>query len=119
MEKGNHSQCAIELRACPEHEAEAARSIAEAIASEPDPSSIQKWLERPHCNCGCAEAELSEIVGWCIHCTHQYTQYNSKIEDRHFRFHCPGAPRTLIKASREDWRSVKQDRCKGNAQEKN
>jgi hypothetical protein len=101
MEHGDHSRCRIELRACPEHEGEQGRAIAEAKASEPDPSSFQKWLERSQCNCGCAEAEFSEIVGWCLHCTHQYTQYNSKIEDLHFALHCPGAPAELKESARE------------------
>ena len=101
MENGDRNRCRIELRACPEHEDAQRQSIAEAMSREPDPSSIEKWLMRSQCNCGCAEAELSEIVGWCFHCTHQYADYNSKIEDRHFALHCPGAPKELKESARK------------------
>src|ERR1700682_639437 len=72
MEHGDHSQCRIELRSCPQHKDEAARSISEAKAQKPDPSSIQRLQQRPHCECGCAEAE-SRIVGLCLWCDHIYT----------------------------------------------
>lgn len=101
MEGPDHSECPVELRACPEHEAEAARSIAQAMASEPDPESIQKWQERPRCHCGCAEAGMGKIVGWCMWCDHTYAEYNPKIEDLHFANHCPGAPEELKKSARE------------------
>jgi hypothetical protein len=101
MEHGDHSRCRVELRPCPEHEDEAARSIAEAKSSKPEPFSIQKWLERPRCNCGCGETEPSRLVGWCVRCTHSYEKYSPEIEDRHFAFHCPGAPRELRQSARE------------------
>jgi len=101
MEGNDHSGCPVELRACPEHEAEAARSIAEALASEPDPASIQKWLDRPHCECGCDEAELRHVVGFCVWCTHLYVTYNIEIEDRHFTEDCPGAPQELRESALE------------------
>ena len=101
MEAHDHSDCPVELRACAEHEAEAARSIAEAIASEPKPSLVQRWHGRPRCECGCAEAELSEVVGWCFHCSHVYVEYDPKIENLHFANHCPGVPEELKKSARE------------------
>jgi len=101
MEGSDHSKCPVELRACPEHAAEQQRSIAEAIASEPDPAFVQRWHERPSCECGCAEAELSNVVGWCFHCDHVYVNYNSLIEAQHFANHCPGVPEVLKKSGRE------------------
>jgi hypothetical protein len=94
MEGNEHSDCPVELRACPEHAAEQARGIAEAKSSEPDVALIQKQ-ERPHCECGCAEAESSGVVGWCLHCDHVYVNYSPETEDRHFVNDWPGAQRLL------------------------
>lgn len=101
MEGHDHSGCPVELRACPEHAAEQQRSIAEAMASEPDPALVQRWQNRPHCECGCAEAEFSNVVGWCLHCDHVYVNYSPEIENRHFASDCPGAPEELKKSARE------------------
>jgi hypothetical protein len=101
MEGNDHSECPVELRACPEHAAEQARGIAEAMSSEPDPAFVQKWNERPSCECGCAEAVSSKIVGWCFHCDHVYVNYSPEIEARHFADCCPGAPEELKKSARE------------------
>ncbi|MGB7848540.1 MAG: hypothetical protein WBL63_23205 [Candidatus Acidiferrum sp.] len=100
MENGDHSQCRIELRACPEHEAEQQQSIAEAMDSEPDPALVEKWQDRPHCECECAESQMGKIVGWCMWCDHTYARYNSEIEDRHFAYDCPGAPEELRQSAR-------------------
>jgi hypothetical protein len=101
MEGNDHSECAVELRACSEHSAEQQRSIAEAMASQPDAAFVQKWQERPNCTCGCVEAESSEIVGWCFHCEHAHVEYDREIEARHFADYCPGAPEELKKSARE------------------
>jgi hypothetical protein len=58
--------------------------MAEAMASEPDPAFIQKWQQRPRCECGCADAEPGSVVGWCVHCDHVYLKYGPEIEARHF-----------------------------------
>ena len=101
MEGNDHSDCPVELRACPEHADEQQRSIEEAMSSEPDPALVQKWRERPSCECGCVETESSEVVGWCLHCDHVYVNYSSKIEAQHFADDCPGAPEELKKSARE------------------
>ena len=67
MEGNDHSDCPVELRACPEHADEQQRSIEEAMSSEPDPALVQKWRERPSCECDCGEAELNKVVGWSFH----------------------------------------------------
>src|SRR5260370_20063718 len=101
MRGHDHSDCPVELRACPEHAPEQQRSMAEAMTSEPDAAFVQKWRERPHCECGCAEVDPSEVVGWCLHCDHVYVEYNQKIEDRHFANNCAGFPEELKKSARE------------------
>ena len=101
MEGNDHSECRVELRACPEHAAEQERSIAEAMSSDPDPAFVQKRQQRLHCACGCAEAELSNVVGWCLHCDHVYVNYSPEIEARHFAADCPDAPEELNKSARE------------------
>jgi hypothetical protein len=100
MEGHDHSGCPVELRACPEHAEEQSRSIAEAMSSEPDLELIQKWQNRPHCECGCADADLSNVVGWCFYCDHVYVNYSPEIEDRHFADKCPGAPDQLRQSAR-------------------
>jgi len=100
MEGNDHSECPVELRACSEHSAEQERSIAEARSSEPDPAFVQRWQERPHCECGCAEAEMSKIVGFCLHCDHVYAEFTPKIQDLHFAKRCPGAPDQLRQSAR-------------------
>jgi hypothetical protein len=105
MEGNDHRDCSVELRACPEHAPEQERCMAEVMSSEPDAALIQEDNERefvlPHCQCGCAEAESSEVVGWCFHCDHVYVEYSSEIEDRHFANYCPDAPAALKKSARE------------------
>jgi hypothetical protein len=101
MEGNDHNECPLELRACPEHAPEQQRRMVEAMFSEPDAEFTQKWQERPHCECGCVEAELSTVVGWCLHCDHVYVEYSPEIEAQHFADDCPGAPEELKKSSRE------------------
>jgi len=54
----------------------------------------------PNCECGCSEIDLSEVVGWCLHCDHVYVNYTPEIQDEHFAYHCPGAPQTSREAAR-------------------
>ena len=99
MEGNDHSDCPVELRACPDHEDEAARSIAGAMSSEP--ALIDEWRDRPECQCGCAESEMGKISGFCLWCTHTYTNYSPEVEDVHFSLHCTGAPKQLRESARE------------------
>lgn len=108
MEGHDHSGCPVELRACPEHAAEEQRRLQEAMSQEPDPALVEKWRERPHCECGCADTELSKVVGFCLWCDHTYAEYNSRIEDLHFGHDCPGAPEDLRQSARERLQSVRQ-----------
>jgi len=69
------------------------------IPEKPSPKGVVE-INRPsdwqraalHCECGCSEIDLAEVVGWCLHCDHVYATYNPEIENRHFAYHCPGAP---------------------------
>jgi len=101
MEGNDHGGCPIELRACPMHSAEQQRSFAGAMSCEADPAFVQSWHERLSCECGCAKAELSNVVGWCLHCDHVYVNYSPEIEDRHFANDCPSAPEQLKKSAGE------------------
>jgi len=103
MEGHDHSDCPVELRACPEHKDETGQQMTaiESTAVEIDFTSLCQKREQPrlHCQCGCADADPGTVVGWCLWCNHGYVEYNPKIENRHFAFHCPGAPKKLKQAS--------------------
>ena len=96
MEGNDHSNCPVELRPCPEHKDETEQQMT-AIAStavELDFTSLCENSDQPrlHCQCGCADADPSKVVGWCLWCDHGYVEYNPKIKDQHFACDCPGAP---------------------------
>lgn len=100
MEGNDHSDCPIELRACPEHKTEWERVLAEPMSAEKqtemEPLLEQQDAARLHnCECGCEEVDAAMIVGWCLHCNHVYTIYTPKLQDQHFANHCPGAPEGL------------------------
>ena len=103
MEGNDHSDCPVELRPCPEHKAETEQQMTaiESTAVEIDFTGLCEKREQPrlHCQCGCADADPGTVVGWCLWCNHGYVEYNPKIENRHFAFHCPGAPERLKQAS--------------------
>jgi len=99
MDGNDHSDCPIELRPCPEHQDKTERRAAEVESAgvEIDFSilSEERQRSRPHCQCGCADADPSKVVGWCLWCDHVYTEYSREIEDRHSAYDCPGAPEKL------------------------
>ena len=94
MEQGDHSECPIELRDCPEH-----------YQQNPEPSDDElcpnyfryaaHGAERPPCECGCAAALQEDVVGYCVWCRHVYVRYNAKTEAEHFLYHCSEAPEEL------------------------
>jgi hypothetical protein len=99
MEEGDHTECAIELRDCPEHH----RQV--PVLSDEELSDILGHLTsdsgKPRCKCGCADAHPEDFVGSCLWCTHHYTSYNTKIEAQHFLYFCPGAPAELRKTAQQ------------------
>ncbi len=104
MEQGDHSDCPVQLRACPEHQGKTACPISEvgsdAVASDFSILSPERQRAVPHCECGCAAADRSKMVGWCLWCDHGYVHYSRVIESRHFANNCPGAPHELKEAER-------------------
>ena len=44
--------------------------------------------EKPHCECGCADAHPEEVVGFCVWCSHVYVSYDAKTEAQHFLYFC-------------------------------
>jgi hypothetical protein len=99
MNGNDHTDCPVELRPCPQHKSE------QKILEEPAPEGVVE-INLPsdsqraalHCECGCSGVDAAEIVGWCLHCDHVYATYNPEIENRHFAYHCPGAPSQLSSA---------------------
>ena len=99
MEDGDHTECPIELRACPEHHQQ------RPVLSDDELSDFFGHLssdaEKPHCECGCAAAHHEEVVGFCVWCSHVYVSYDTKTEAQHFLYFCPGAPEELFKAAQQ------------------
>ena len=96
MEQGNHSECPIELRACPEHQdVQLPESADDELTPNYFKAAAHGAAQRPHCKCGCAAAHPEAIVGSCVWCSHVYDSYNTKIEAQHFSDFCPGAPAQL------------------------
>jgi hypothetical protein len=103
MEGHDYSDCPVELRPCPKHKNATEQQVAEPESGsvEIDFTSLLEKRDQPrlHCDCGCADADPASIVGWCLWCDHGYVEYNPKMENRHFAYHCPGAPAKLKQAS--------------------
>jgi hypothetical protein len=104
MNGNDHTDCPVELRACPEHRAERERDVADAMSCEKQTEIVALCEEQdavpPHCECGCSDIDPGEIVGWCLHCDHVYAEYTPSLQDWHFANHCPVAPETLKEAAR-------------------
>jgi hypothetical protein len=95
MEGHDHSNCPVELRSCPDHAAEEEAQILKARSdAEPLPeATVDEPLgPAPHCHCGCADIDASQIVGWCLWCDHVYSKWNLAIQDEHFAQYCPRSP---------------------------
>jgi hypothetical protein len=97
MENGDHSECPIELRACPEHQHQL------PVLSDDELSEFVGDLtsdaKKPRCECGCADAHPEDVVGFCVWCSHVYVSYNAKVEAQHFSNLCAGAPEELREAA--------------------
>ena len=99
MEQGDHSECAVELRACSEHR----RQL--PVLSDDELSDFFVHLlsdaEKPRCECGCADSHQEEVVGYCVWCSHVYVTYDIKTEAQHFSHFCAGAPADLREATQQ------------------
>jgi hypothetical protein len=94
MEGHDHSDCPVELRPCPDHIAEHEAQMAEVLSDDgslPESALVEPQGPVPDCQCGCADIDASQIVGWCLWCNHVYSKWNLLIQDQHFASHCPGA----------------------------
>jgi hypothetical protein len=94
MEDGDHSECAVELRDCAEHQGQLPESSDDELSSGLS-WNLPRNAEKPRCECGCAHARPEDVVGSCVWCSHVYVRYNAKTEAEHFVYHCSGAPEEL------------------------
>ena len=99
MNGNDHTDCPIELRACPEHENQ-------PVAEGPLPEGVVEikiptdWSHEtlPPCECGCSAINAADVVGWCFHCSHVYANFSPEIQDRHLAYDCCGASSELKQA---------------------
>lgn len=97
MDGGEHSECPVELRACPEHPQPPVSPSDELFSGAF--GHLPSDAEKPHCECGCADAHPEDIVGFCVWCSHVYISYDAKTEAQHFLDLCPGAPQEIREAA--------------------
>jgi hypothetical protein len=57
------------------------------LGIDPDSGSPEHGVTT-HCQCGCADADHSNAVAWCLRCDHVYIIYSPEIEDLHFTNVC-------------------------------
>jgi hypothetical protein len=103
MEQGDHSRCPVELSACPKHAGQNGLTAeVEPGAVEIDFSVLSKERRQgSHCQCGCADLAPGTVVGFCLWCTHRYSDYSPEAAANHFVKHCPGAPDQMKESYRE------------------
>jgi hypothetical protein len=81
MNGNDHTDGPVELRPCPEHQAQQKQSNREG----PFPENIVEidfrddWEteNQPHCECSCSQ-NAAEVIGWRSHCIHVYANYSPK-----------------------------------------
>jgi len=101
MESGaDHSECFVEMRDCPEHQGQLPESADDELSPNYFKAAANGAAERPHCQCGCADAKREEVVGSCVWCSHVYVSFNAMTEAQHFSNFCAGAPAELREALR-------------------
>ena len=84
MEGNDHSECPVELRACPEHSAAQQLSHAEATSSEPMKGRI-KIPPRRKLVRALRRASRAGFVGACVWCGHGYKRFSLKIQEAHLK----------------------------------
>ena len=71
MNGNDHTDCPVELRACPEHENQPiaeGRPLPEGVVEIKFPADWRHETQ-PSCECGCSEIDAAEGVGW-----HEYSR---------------------------------------------
>ena len=92
----DHSDCPVELRPCPESESHQEQEMPEEEGVVEIKFPPAGWRHAaPNCECGCSDIDADKVVGWCLHCNHVYANYTPELQDRHFAYHCPEAPKEL------------------------
>jgi len=99
MEDGDHTECPVELRDCPEHFEQNPEPSDDDLTPNYFLQAAAHGAERPRCECGCAAALQEDVVGSCVWCSHVYVRYNARTEAEHFLYHCSGAPEELRQAA--------------------
>jgi hypothetical protein len=94
----DHSECPIELRACPEHQGQLPESSDDELFADVLRDLPSEAAKQP-CECGCADAHREEVVGSCVWCSHVYVTFDAKTEARHFSKFCAGAPAEMREAA--------------------
>jgi hypothetical protein len=98
MEDGDHSECPVELRACPEHQRQLPVLSDDEFFSD-FLGDLRRNTEKTPCECGCANAHPEDVVGFCVWCSHVYVTFDAKTEAQHFSNFCAGAPAELREAA--------------------
>lgn len=92
---GDHSDCPIELRACPKHENGISPAELEAV-KEAGAVEIQFPAKLPEALKEIA-SDSKNYVGFCLWCGHGYERYTREVVAEHFAYNCPDAPQGLKK----------------------
>jgi hypothetical protein len=93
MERGDHSECPVELRACPQHrEGLQPGEVAGGVPIS-FPEDTADKIKR-------AVEQGDSYAAVCFWCGHGYDRYTRKIEAEHFAYHCPDAPQQLKDSAR-------------------
>jgi hypothetical protein len=119
-ETGDHSECPVELRDCPEHKDGINQAELEAVQESGTvpivfPTEMPEMLSR-------ATDDSKKYVGFCVWCGYGYEQYSSELEAEHFAYHCPDAPEQLKDNFRQRLgrRAIEgRSRCRKNRVSKN
>jgi hypothetical protein len=104
MNEGDHSDCPIELRACPEHPYELAPMApidSNAVAIE-FPADFETKVKD-----AVEQAAMSGAA--CLWCGYGYDEYDATAEAEHFSHGCPNAPEELREHKRK-WLLAKKRR---------
>jgi hypothetical protein len=101
MEEGDHSECFVELRDCPEHQGQLPESPEDESSLNYFKAAAHGAAERPRCECGCDAANPEDVVGSCVWCSHVYVTFDARTEAEHFLYHCSGAPAELRQVAQQ------------------
>jgi hypothetical protein len=102
-EVGDHSDCPVELRACPEHKKYAMTGLP-ADESVPEPGEGLTRIKFPpdyKTKAKRAVKQAQKYGAACFWCGQGYEEYSRALEDEHFAHYCPEAPEQLKQIARK------------------